>query len=83
MAIKISGEPIINDDRFIVSPIVQKITANKTLVKGYQYRTASSALIIEPNVILTIEPQGSVGGIVKDNASLTIERGADAVSITS
>ena len=83
MAIKISGEPIINDDRFIVSPIVQKITANKTLVKGYQYRTASSALIIGLDVTLTIEPQGSVGGIVKDNASLTIERGADAVSITS
>lgn len=74
MAIKISNEPIINDDRFIVSPIIQRITS-KTLTKGYNYRTVSSLLFVEINSILTIEPQGNVGGFLVDGASLTIGDG--------
>lgn len=60
MAIKISNEPIINDDRFIVSPTVQRITANKTLVRGYNYNSVSSCLIVNSGVVLTLEEGLSV-----------------------
>lgn len=84
MAIKISGEPIINDNRFIVSPNIQKITTNTILDNGYGYRTVSSSLIIVPNAILTIEPEGSAGvGLFVDGASLTINRGSDVAYATN
>lgn len=86
MAIKISGESIINDDRFIVSPSIQKIKTNTTLVRGYAYRTASNCLVVEPNVILTIETErdGNIDNNSKDGAVLTIgQRGSSSKFGTS
>lgn len=78
MAIKISNEPIINDDRFIVSPTIQRITGTKTFARGYNYRTVSSCIMVENDSYLIIQPLGIVGGVKKiEGASLTIGDGAE------
>lgn len=94
MAIKISNEPVINDDRFIVSPVAQRISGSKTLTRGYNYTTVSPCIIIEIDTVLTIDIFDLVteGGYIPgtggeypyiDGASLTIGNGVDALGRTA